>query len=359
MEAPHVVVIGGSAGALRGLLDIVRHLPLDFPAAVLVVIHLSPDYPSRLPHLLNEAGPLEARNAQSGEVAEPGRIYVAPPDHHLLLQRGKLRVSRGPRENRARPSIDVLFRSAAYASGPGVTGVLLSGMLDDGTSGLWTIKHLGGYAIVQHPEEAEFPSMPLSAVQRVEVDDILPVREIGPRLAQQVGRAAVQGGHRERKAMNEQDRHRLEVELGVASEDNAFEGGVLNLGTMSTFTCPECHGAMVKIQEGRTLRFRCHTGHAFTPAALLSELRESVEATLWSSVRALDENVMLLEHLAKHFAEAGEPIQGEVFRREAAQVRERSRTVRGVALQAGEHQEELLRAARGAELKDEVEEQAG
>lgn len=349
MQVRRAVVIGGSAGALDGLLDIVRHLPLDFPAAVLVVVHLSPDHPSRLPELLNGAGPLEARSARGGEAPEPGRIYVAPPDHHLLLHRDRIMVSRGPKENRARPSIDVLFRSAAYTYGPGVTGVLLSGMLDDGTSGLWTIKQLGGHAVVQHPEEAEYPSMPLSAVQRVEVDDILPAREIGPRLVRQAGQPAADG-HRGRPQMDERERHRLEVELRTAAEDNAFEGGVLNLGPMSTFTCPECHGAMVRLQEGRSIRFRCHTGHAFTPAALLSELRESVEATLWSAVRALDENVMLLEHLAKHFGEAGEPIQGEAFRQEAARVGERSRTVRGVALQSGEHHGDLLQAARRAEV---------
>lgn len=350
MEAPHVVVIGGSAGALRALLEIVRHLPPDFPAAVLVVVHLSPDHPSRLPQLLNGAGPLGARTARSGDLLEPGRLYVAPPDHHLLVQGGTLHLSRGPRENRARPSIDVLFRSAAYARAPAVTGVLLSGMLDDGTSGLWTIKHLGGYAVVQHPEEADYPSMPLSAVQRVEVDDILPAREIGPQLVRQVAQAV--GGHRETGIMTEHERHRLELELRVAAEDNAFEGGILNLGPMSTFTCPECHGVMVKLEEGGAIRFRCHTGHAFTPAALLSDLRESVEETLWTSVRALDENVMLLDHLAKHFAEAGDPVQGEVFRQEAAAVKERSHTVRGVAMQARERPQ--LQAAPRAGVGDEV-----
>lgn len=347
MEAPHVVVIGGSAGALGGLLELARHLPLDFPAAVLVAVHLSPDHPSRLPQLLNGAGPLEARTARSGELLEPGRISVAPPDHHLLVRGGALQLSRGPRENRARPSIDVLFRSAAYGRASRVTGVLLSGMLDDGTSGLWTIKHLGGYAIVQHPEEAEYPSMPLSAVQRVEVDDILPAREIGPQLVRQVARAG--GGHLEKGIMTEHERHRLELELRVAAEDNAFEGGILNLGPMSTFTCPECHGAMVKLEEGGAIRFRCHTGHAFTPAALLSELRESTEATLWTSVRALDEHVMLLGHLAKHFAEAGEPVQGEVFRQEAAAVGERSRAVRRVAMQGREspQPQAARRAGRG------------
>ncbi|MFC4637548.1 chemotaxis protein CheB [Deinococcus hohokamensis] len=345
MNAQPIVVIGGSAGALGGLLEIVRQLPRDFPAAVLVVIHVSPDYPSRLPALLNAAGPLEARTARSGERPMPGCIYVAPPDHHLLCQDSGLLVSRGPKENRARPSIDVLFRSAAYTHGPQVTGVLLSGMLDDGTSGLWTIKHLGGHAIVQHPEEAEHPSMPLSAVRRVEVDEILPVRGIGPSLLRMV-RGPEQRGEGD---MSDQERRRVGVEVGVAAEDNAFGSGILGLGPMSTFTCPECHGVMVRLEENGHLRFRCHTGHAFTAAALLSELRESVEATLWSAVRVMDENVMLLEHLGKHFGEAGDVEQQQTFAREVSDMRSRSRSVRELALQTAEHQHEVQQAVSRAE----------
>jgi len=346
--AERLVVIGGSAGALPGLLEIVRQLPADFPAAVLVVIHLSPDYPSRLPDLLNGASALDVRPVQSGEVARPGRLYAAPPDQHLLLQAERVMLSHGPRENRSRPSIDVLFRSAAYAYGQNVLGVLLSGMLDDGVSGLWTIGQFGGHTVVQHPEEAPFPSMPLNAVQRVEVDHVLRVAEIGPRLLEWVQGGPEQRPRKEgtmdKRGSDERERQRVEVEVRVASEDNAFEAGVLNLGTLSPFTCtcPECHGVMVRIKEGGGLRFRCHTGHAFTAAALLSELRVSVEATMWSAVRALDENVMLLEHLQHHLADAGDRAQSEVFGQETGHVREQGRLLRELAMQSRQRRQNGL-----------------
>ncbi|AFZ68618.1 chemotaxis protein CheB [Deinococcus peraridilitoris] len=331
MQTERLVVIGGSAGALDALRAIVRDLPRDFPAAVLVVVHISPDFPSRLAQILNDSGPLEACHARDGDPLRAGVIHVAPPDHHLLVQRGHLRLTRSPKENRARPSIDVLFRSAAYTHGAGVMGVLLSGMLDDGTSGLWTIKQLGGQVIVQHPEEAPQPSMPLSALRQVEVDEVLGAGQIGPHLSEW---AFAAGPLEEHVTLDDEQRRRLEVELGVATEDNAFELGVLQLGPLSPFTCPECHGVMVQIKEGNSSRFRCHTGHAFSPSSLLAEVRDSVEASLWSAARALDENVMLLEHLARHFGEAGEEGPREAFTHEALHAREQARLVRQSALHA-------------------------
>lgn len=225
----------------------------------------------------------------------------------------------------------MLFRSAAYHRGPGVAGVLLSGMQDDGTSGLWSIKHLGGAAIVQHPEEAEYPEMPLSAARQVEVDDILPAREIGARLnawATTPRPYEGEGG----TTMSADDLRRIELEVGIASEDNAFEAGILNQGPLSPFTCPECHGVLVQLREGRTTRYRCHTGHAYTAATLLSEVRHSIEAALWGAVRALDEDVMLLEHLGRHFEAADQPDEAQALRAETAEARERARMLRGVTL---------------------------
>lgn len=265
-DGPPLVVVGGSAGALGGLLDLAAGLPSGFPAAVLVVVHIPPDQPSVLPDLLHRAGPLIAKPAEDGERLQGGHIYVAPPDHHLLARHTTLSLSRGPRENRSRPSIDVLFRSAAYSHGPRAAGVVLSGMQDDGTSGLWAVKQFGGTAIVQRPEEAEYQDMPLNAIRQVEVDDILPVREIAARLGSWAGTlgASEVGAREERGSVDQAERRRLGVELGIAGEDTAFEAGILNHGPLSPFTCPDCHGVMVQIREGHLTRFRCHTGHAFT-----------------------------------------------------------------------------------------------
>lgn len=327
-----IVVIGGSAGALGPLQELTSRLPRDFPAPVLVAIHVSPDYPSYLPDILSRTGPLPARHAQDGEALRPGHVYVAPPDHHLLAGADHVRLSRGPKENRFRPSIDVLFRSAAYTHRAGVAGVLLSGLLDDGTSGLWTIKQVGGRALVQHPEDAEYDAMPMSALRAVHVDGILPAPGLGPALRRLVTDPMTP----KEASMSDQDWRRLEREVGIAGEDNALESGLLTEGSPSMFTCPECHGVMVRLREGNVLRFRCHTGHAYTAASLRSELRASVEASLWNAARTLDEDVMLLEHLAKHHAEAGETALADAYRQEAHEARERGQRVRQDAQRTGE-----------------------
>src|SRR5918992_4373045 len=170
--------MGGSAGGLSAFSRIVKQLPADLNAAVFIVWHISPYAPSKLPDIHSQAGKLEARNPAEGESIQPGKIYVAPPDRHLLLEAGRIRVTKGPKENRFRPAVDPLFRSAAYAYGSRVTGVVLSGALEDGTAGLWAIKDRGGIAIVQDPAEAEQSSMPRSALNNVEVDYCSPLPEI-------------------------------------------------------------------------------------------------------------------------------------------------------------------------------------
>jgi len=326
-----LVVIGGSAGALTPLLDLIGSLPATFPGLVLVVVHTVPDQPSRLPELLSRAGPLPARHAVEGLPLEPGHIYVAPPNHHLLVRSGQIQLSQGPRENNSRPSIDVLFRSAAYTCGSAVAGVLLSGMLDDGTSGLWAIKHLGGRTLVQHPEEAEYPDMPLSAIRAVEVDEILPVRGFASRLLRWA--EALQEARPEvRTTMTDADQRRIEIEVGIAAEDNAFKRGLQNLGTFSPFTCPQCHGVLTQLKEGKVVRYRCHTGHAYTARSLISDLRQAAESRLWDAARVLEENVMLLEHLAKHALEADEPQEAEALHLEAVEAISRSEVIRTLAL---------------------------
>src|SRR5947199_4217672 len=179
MPRRDIVVIGASAGGIEALGGLVRHLPADLGAAVLVVLHLAPEHKSVLPRILSSAGPMPAKHAHNGEALVPNCIYVARPDHHLLLHESHIRVIRGPRENGHRPAIDPLFRTAAYTYGPRVIGVVLTGRLDDGTSGLQAVKECGGLAIVQDPADAEHPSMPRSALRSVKVDRTAPLGELG------------------------------------------------------------------------------------------------------------------------------------------------------------------------------------
>jgi two-component system chemotaxis response regulator CheB len=183
MESRNIIVIGASAGGFEALKKLVADLPKDLPASLFIVWHMSPNVRGVLPQVLNRAGGLHAANAFDGETIETSRIYVAPPDRHLLVESGRVRVTRGPRENRFRPAVDPLFRSAAAAYGRRVIGVVLSGALDDGTAGLWTIKHNGGTAVVQDPLDAEVPSMPENAMREVAVDYCISISEMAPLLA--------------------------------------------------------------------------------------------------------------------------------------------------------------------------------
>src|SRR3712207_6517545 len=217
MPGKDIVVIGASTGGIEAMKALVAGLPRDFPASVLVVMHTAPHPLGILPEILERAAPLPASNARDWEQIKPGHIYVAPPDYHLLVERtGYIRITQGPRENRFRPAVDPLFRSAALAFGPRVVGVVLTGWLDDGTAGLYAVKQRGGAAVAQHPEDALAPSMPLSAIKHVEVDHILPLNEIAPLLVRLAGAPAAEEGEYPVP-------DRMETEVKIALEDKAVE----------------------------------------------------------------------------------------------------------------------------------------
>jgi two-component system chemotaxis response regulator CheB len=321
MPGKDVIVVGTSSGGVEALRTLVGGLPRDLPASHFVVMHTAADSPSVLADILNRAGPLPAANARNGERIRPGRVYVAPPDHHLIVEPGVVRVTHGPKENRFRPAVDPLFRSAAQTYGPRVVGVVLTGGLDDGTSGLWAIKRLGGTAVVQDPREAFMPSMPQSAMDQVNVDHCLPVAEIAPLLARLAGAPAAEGGAYEVP-------EELNIEVGIAKEEKGLDNGVRKLGEPSVFTCPDCHGTLLQLKEGGRSRFRCHTGHAFSADSLLAELTESVENSLWTTIRSIDESVMLMRHIAAHVGESDGDGASERFLEKAKEAERRSDLVR-------------------------------
>jgi len=320
MPGRDIIVVGTSAGGVEALRALVGGLPAEFPGTVFVVMHTAPDSPGVLAQILDRSGPLPAAYAVNRERIRPGQVYVAPPDVHLLLEPGVVRLTHGPRENRFRPAIDPLFRSAAQTYGPRVVGVILTGGLDDGTSGLWAVKRLGGVAVVQDPDEAFMPSMPLSALSQVEVDYTLPLAEIPSLLARLTSKTvAEQGGYEVPEG--------LDIEVKIAMEDNAFDAGVTKLGSPSIFTCPECHGTLLQLKENGRTRYRCHTGHAFSADSLLSQLTESVEETLWSAIRSIAESAMLMRHMAEHVRESDDTA-AERFLEKARDAERRGELVR-------------------------------
>jgi two-component system chemotaxis response regulator CheB len=291
------IVVGSSAGGVRALRGLLSAMPADLPASILVVNHIPAGAPSVLPLILGGAGPLPAKAAEDGERMARGTVHVAPPDRHLLVENGRLRLTRGPRENRVRPCIDTLFRSAAVDLGPRAIGIVLSGTLDDGTAGLWAIKDRGGVAIVQRPAEAEYPDMPENALKHVEVDHVLSLAEMGEKLPQLV---------REHTGQATQVPEAMAAEAELELHGSALQRGVLELGRPSPNACPECHGSLVEIREGSIARYRCHTGHAFSLRTLMSETEIAIERSLWNAVRAIEERSFLLRSMEAHAKESGD-----------------------------------------------------
>jgi two-component system, chemotaxis family, protein-glutamate methylesterase/glutaminase len=286
-----IVVVGASAGGVEALECLLGGLPATFPAAVLVVLHIPPHSRSQLHSVLASATVLPVKAAEDGEAILPGHVYVAPTDRHLLVEPECLRVTRGPKENRMRPAVDALFRSAAYTFGRRVIGIVLSGSLDDGTAGLWAVKDRGGVAIVQSPEDARHASMPESALRHVEVDCTLPVNAM-PALLQQLTRERIPLFVEEVMAS-----HAMGIETSVALDGAALRGGIMLLGPASPHLCPECQGVLVRVQEGPIARYRCHTGHAFSLQTLLAGLDEEIDDGLSSALRAIEERILLLREL--------------------------------------------------------------
>jgi two-component system, chemotaxis family, protein-glutamate methylesterase/glutaminase len=318
-----IIVMGASAGGMQVVIEILRGLPRDLPAAVFVVLHTAPSSPGILPQILDRASALSCAHAKDGERIQRGRVYVAQPDHHILLKDGRIVLTRGPRENGFRPAVDPLFRTAARVYGPRVIGVVLSGGLDDGTEGLLLVKRHGGIAVVQDPEEAIFPSMPASAIQTVEVDHVLPTAAIAPMLVRLAHQPVAEGA----LPMAEGNGAARDVAEGG---DNALQTGMP--GPPSKFTCPDCGGALWELRDGRLIKYRCHVGHGYTPDGLVAAQSEALETALWSALRALEENADLRRRMARRAAKGNWPQLVRQYELQAAETEERATVIRNLLL---------------------------
>jgi two-component system chemotaxis response regulator CheB len=287
----NVIVIGTSAGGLEALDELVGQLPADLAASVFVAQHMAPyNSGAALMRRLSRHKHLRVTFAKDGERFRPGRIYLAPPDNHLLLKTDKMLVRKGARENRSRPGVDPLFRSAAVAHGGRVIGVVLTGMLDDGTAGLMAIKKSGGLIVAQDPEDAAYPGMPQSVLDNIDVDFSVPISGMGRLLAALVARPPGKPGSVPAD---------VRTEAVIAERVLSDIAQVNGLGSLVPYNCPNCGGVLWEMKASKTKRYRCHTGHSFTAPTLLASQSEKIEEMLWISLRMFEERKNLLNSMAK------------------------------------------------------------
>lgn len=300
-----LVVVGASAGGVEALRAFVSELPADLPAAVVVVLHMPAGGSSALPRILSRSGELPVVAVHDGMCLEHGRVHVAPPNHHTVVQDGVLRLSKGPTENGHRPAVNVLFRSAALAAGPAVIGVVLSGTLDDGTAGMAAIKNRGGLALVQSPDDALYSGMPDGVLRHVAVDHVVPVAEMGTLVARCVGEEADDGAAPASEIL------RWEVEVS-RDDAGAGYGEIPQHGRATNFTCPDCSGSLVELPSTGG-QYRCLVGHGWTPEALLDAYDGGLERALWMALRTLEEKSSLARRMASHARQAGREFVAERY----------------------------------------------
>ncbi len=318
-----LVVIGGSAGASGPLKHILAALPSGLPAAVAVVLHIPANSTGILMTVASAVSALRVKHAEEGEELLHGQVYLAPPDRHLLVLDGRIRLGTGPRENLVRPAIDPLFRSAALSHGPRAIGVILSGMLNDGASGLAAIKRCGGMALVQTPHDAEASEMPLAALEASPVDRSAHAADLAAAIREMVAQPAPPARPPPLDLLLD-----VEIAAGDRIDREAFAG----TSKPTVLTCPDCGGVLSEIDDDRPLRFRCQVGHAFSAKALLAEKEPQVDEAMRVALRIVEERASLVARMGKEAAATGRTHMADMYERRAAEYRAHAETLRQAVL---------------------------
>jgi two-component system chemotaxis response regulator CheB len=330
-----IIVIGGSTGSGEVLKAIVRALPADLPASVFINTHLPSHLRSYLPGVLAKVAGLPVEQAAEGAEIAPGRIYVAAPDRHMLLLNGRIRMGTGPRENMVRPAIDALFRSAALSYGPRAIGVVLTGLLNDGASGLLAIRDAGGLTVVQDPADAEAPDMPRAALALLDPDHLLSAEAIGPWLATLSGTEAS-------AASGPSLALKMEVEIAAGAHLGSEQ--LRKIADPVPLSCPECEGVLSEVRGARPRRFRCQIGHAYTAEVVDNQLDGRVEDALRIAMRVMEERVELVTRMARDASESGRNSVADVYAHRAAEYRRYAEALRAAVLEQMSRAEAELRA---------------
>jgi two-component system, chemotaxis family, protein-glutamate methylesterase/glutaminase len=314
-----IVAIGASAGGFEALLFLAKGFPADFPASVLIVMHLPTQFQSGLDSILTQSGPIPASFARDGERLEGCRIYIGAPGFHLILDGDRLRLGTGQREHNARPAIDPLFRSVALCCAPRAVGVVLTGTLGDGASGLQALKQCGGLTVVQDPHDAAFPEMPATALSRARPDHVVSLAAM-PALLHKLVKEPV-GPF---KPVPEN----LKYEVEIARTGRGGISSLERVGRRSVLACPDCHGVMWEIDEGNLVRYRCHIGHAYTAEMMSIALDENLTRAMGSALRALDERIALAERMRRQASERGRMRLADVWAQRAAEFEQEANVIR-------------------------------
>ncbi len=314
-----ILAVGTSAGGFDALRRLARDLPDDLPASVLVVIHLPARFASALDAILSEAGRLPASFARDGDLMRRGHIYIAPPTCHLLVDGKHLRLGSGPRENNARPAIDPLFRSVALCCGPRSVGVVMTGTLGDGASGLHALKQCGGITVVQDPADAAFPDRPVAALRRSEPDYVVRLTEMAALLHTLVQEPAGAPVAPPRE---------LKDEVEIARHGYFDMNHMDRIGRRSVLSCPECHGALWEVEEGGLVRYRCHVGHAYTSELMSVALDDGLRRAIASALRVLDERIALARRLIEEDSRNGQQALVASWTRKLRQAEEQAGSLR-------------------------------
>ena len=321
-----IVVIGASSGGLAALRAVLQTLPNELDAPVLVVMHIG-KHKSVLPELLAPYSSLPVAHAGHDALLRRGQIFVAPPDRHMMVQGGRIRLTTGPRENFTRPAIDPLFRSAAIEFGARAIAVVLTGHLDDGAAGSVAIHACGGAVIVQDPADCVAPSMPLSTLRAVPMSRVAQLDQVGDAIVRAV-QTPVKGGDMKT------DKQRFEIETRIGLTGVSTPADLDRIGERSTLTCPECGGVLWRVGSDAPLRFRCHTGHAFSSETLDGAQKSELEDALWTGVRKAAERAALARDKAESAAAKGDNESADEARNEHARLETLGETLRSLALQA-------------------------
>lgn len=318
-----IIVIGGSSGATVPLKAILGALPQDLPASVFIVLHIPARSLGLLATVTSAVAHLPVHPAADGMAIRPGNIYLGVPDHHLILDEGRIKLGRGPRENLARPSIDPLFRSAAASYGPRVIGVLLSGLLNDGVSGLEAIQRCGGVTLVQDPAEAIADEMPRNALSAMEVDLTLSAARIGDALSDLV---------RDAPGPRRPVPPEIRLEIDIAAGERVDSDVLRHLADPAAMSCPHCGGVLSEVRDGKPLRFRCQVGHAYTAEAVAKQQEGSIDEALRVALRIIEERAELVRRMARDGRKSGRAAVSEMYEERAAEYRQYADVIRRAVL---------------------------